>query len=67
MADYNQVITELVAMLSLDPHPSTDIRAQSMIRKLDTVDVRYKAKVFKHICNFHGKVIELVEKIVDKW
>lgn len=35
MADYNQVMTELVAMLSFDPHPSTDIRAQSMIRKLE--------------------------------
>lgn len=35
MADYNQVVTELMAMLSLDPHPSTDVRAQSMIRKLE--------------------------------
>ena len=35
MADYNQVITELVAMISLDLHPSTDVRAQSMIRKLE--------------------------------
>lgn len=35
MADYNQIITELVSMMSLDPHPSNDVRAQAMIRKLE--------------------------------
>lgn len=35
IADYNQILTEFMAMISLDPHPSTDVRAQSMIRKLE--------------------------------
>ena len=32
--DYNEIITDLFGMLSLDPHPNNDVRAQVMIRKL---------------------------------
>jgi len=32
--DYNEIITDLFGMLSLDPHPNSDVRAQAMIRKL---------------------------------
>ena len=65
MADYNQVITELVAMLSLDPHPSTDIRAQSMIRKLerDLKDGDYPPEVKKDIQKEIFRVKEIYKEL----
>lgn len=33
--DYGDVINDLFAMISLDPHPTSDTRAQAMLRKLE--------------------------------
>lgn len=35
LVDYNELINNLVGMICLEPHPSNDMRAQSMIRKLE--------------------------------
>lgn len=35
VSDYNEIICDLFTMMSLDPHPNNDVRAQSMIRKLE--------------------------------
>ena len=35
MSDYNGIICSLYSMLSLDPHPNIDIRANTMINKLE--------------------------------